>query len=327
MAKPRPAQGVVQGDAVVVKDEAQANRLHNRGYLGAPQPGNTLRLTLTEASWAVAEGRLVVQQDGKGLGLPTLLDFAANRDLTAAAQYAVYRDLRERGLVVRHVAAGLAAWPRGKGIDGEPDFVVRPHSEDDGIPATDLWVSNGMVHAIVDADGAVTYFRATTASPEGTTVEPRFPKTAGQRIGGQVLVTDPTACQAMTAAFVGAAGLGGVVLSRAEAAWLEGRGILDVAGGADDGAAPTVAATLASLRARGIVVRSGFRFGTHLRGYRGDPDAGHAEWIVTCCNADDELPWRLLARAIRVAHGVRKTFLVALAAADVQYVALAWFKP
>jgi len=84
------------------------------------------------------------------------------------------------------------------------------------------------------------------------------------------------------------------------------------------------------LREAGIVVRSGLRFGTHLRGYTGDPDAGHAPWLVHCTAAGEASAWTTLARGVRLAHGVKKEFLVAVlqdASAGMAFVRVAWFRP
>jgi tRNA-intron endonuclease, archaea type len=119
----------------------------------------------------------------------------------------------------------------------------------------------------------------------------------------------------------------GLVLSFTEAEALRRRGVLDIPSLESRAAVqPHFKRTLAvfeALRRRGVVAKSGFKFGTHLRGYEGAPDEGHAKWLVQCVG-EEPLHWSDLARAIRVAHGVRKAFL--LANGD-SFLRLSWFKP
>jgi tRNA-intron endonuclease len=102
--------------------------------------------------------------------------------------------------------------------------------------------------------------------------------------------------------------------------------VLTVAGLGPRSTSPHRLATYTALREAGVAVKSGFRFGTHLRGYAGDPDEGHALWLVQCLAPGETLHWSALSRAIRLAHGVRKRFLVA-AGVPQAFIALSWFKP
>lgn len=292
----KPAKSVVgdlDGTAVLVRDAAAAKRLHERVLAGDLSDDGTLRLSLTEAAWAAAQGRLTVTDHGVPLD-PSDVATATGR-AKGAAMLTVYTDLRERGLAVRHqesrggMGAGdaLSVWPRGVGTDGPPAYQVRPETEDGSILAADLHTRGGVIYGIVDHDGSVTYYEAEPASPQGAAV------------------------------------------ARAAEA--------PAAKDEPDEPAPVKAARGALQEAR-VTVRSGFRFGTHLRGYRGDPDDEHADWIVQCAVGTDRLPWLQLARGIRVAHAVRKSFLVAVSGPDgpagqgaasmgTAFVELSWFKP
>ncbi len=73
-------------------------------------------------------------------------------------------------------------------------------------------------------------------------------------------------------------------------------------------------------RAKGYVVKTGFKFGTHFRVYfpgarpmgASDAEQTHSKHVIQVFPKDSRLLISEWARAIRVAHSVRKTFILAL---------------
>jgi tRNA-intron endonuclease len=75
----------------------------------------------------------------------------------------------------------------------------------------------------------------------------------------------------------------------------------------------------ADWRGKGYVVKTGFKFGTHFRIYfpgarpiRDDPSWMHSKHVIHVFPRDSKLLISEWARAIRVAHSVRKTFILAI---------------
>ena len=347
MAKAKPlAQGILADGHVVVRDVSEANRLHNKALAGEPQKGNTLRLSLVEAAHCLANGWLAVRgEGGNPLGLPDLLQAGRHHARRAEVEYIVYHDLRERGLVARHGQrpGRFDVWPRGTG-QGPPAYRVLAAAETEPALAADLAMEAGqeaqdatatpLVACVVDSDGDVTHYTLSQGLPKGTVTEATLPDAQGAVLSDHVLVTDATAAAAYRAQHLGTPHGGGVLLSFVEAEALRRRGVLRV----DDTAwsAATVGRTdlarvlpaYLALRRAGAVPKSGFRFGTDLRAYEGDPDATHAPWLLHCARTDEAVPWSLLSRGVRLAHGVRKEFLLAVTQGeDVTFVRLAWFRP
>lgn len=338
------------GTTVTVADVAAANRLHNKALAGTPQPGNTLRLTSVEAAHCVAQGWLEVPAPGPVAGAgtggaPRLLgwaDLVATGGPRAATEHLVYRDLRDRGLVARVPPGPPGRYdvlPRGATAGQAPDYHVAAHAAGDPVPVTDLLqgAATRLVAAVVDDDHAVTHYRMERADPRGSAAPQAVPAAPARAVAGRVLVTEPAAVAALRAQWLGTPLGDAQALSRLEAEHLRTAGQLrrdaEATGGRPDAASaptppPAVQATYDALRAAGLVVRSGFRFGTHLRAYDGAPDESHAPWLVQCAGPRDELAWETLARGVRLAHGVRKEFLVAVATgARVEFVRLSWFRP
>ncbi len=131
-----PARGVLAGIRVIVFDVEDARRIYAMGYygkpLGVPKPRGSdfdtpLELGLVEAVYLAEKGYLVVEDvDGKELSLEELLNYARNLVDRFDVVYAVYRDLRERGLVVRSglkFGAEFAVYEKGPGLEHAPYLV------------------------------------------------------------------------------------------------------------------------------------------------------------------------------------------------------------
>lgn len=338
------AEGLLDGEHVVVRDVAQANRLHNKAVAGTPQPGNTLRLTRVEAAYCLAMGWLeVVDTNKRAVPFAALLATppSAHR---VDVDYFVYRDLRERGFVARPTRAGqFEVLPRGV-AQGPAAFHILACADSDPVSGSALLgaAAAKTIVAVVDGDGAITHYTQELANPTGTVPPTPLPRARGWLLADRVLLLDEAARKACAAQHLGNAQGHGTFLSLLEAATLVEQGHLDL----DDAAAfanalasnlnPVVLAVNQALRQQGVVAKSGFRFGTHLRGYPANPDDEHAPWLIHCTDATANLGWSTLSRGVRLAHGVRKEFLVGIvtgsadrgsASGPVQFVRLAWFRP
>lgn len=330
------AEGVLDGEQVVVRDVAQANRLHNKAAAGTPQPGNALRLTRVEAAYCVAMGWLQVQASAQPVLFSSLLAPGAGGHRTDV-DYIAYRDLRERGFVVRpaNPPGRFDVLPRGA-TQGAAAFHVVACADGDAVTGDFLLAQAQAktILAVVDGDGALTHYALDVAEPAGKVPPQPLPRAHGAWLADRVLVLDDAARAAYAGQHLGTAHGNGTFLSLLEAAALVEQGHLTL----DDAAAfakartaqldAAVVATYQALRQRGVVAKSGFRFGTHLRGYPANPDDEHAPWLIHCAPAAANLGWSTLSRGVRLAHGVRKEFLVAVARPnDLAFLRLAWFRP
>ncbi|RLG78953.1 MAG: tRNA-intron lyase [Thermoprotei archaeon] len=137
------ARGVLVGIKVVIVDPEQARKIFSKGYYGKPvgirKPRSPdfnapLELSLIEAFYLVEKGILEVE-DAKGskVGFKELRDYAMKHIPRCEPLYMVYRDLREKGFVVRSglkFGADYAVYEFGPGIDHAPYLVhVMPLEE------------------------------------------------------------------------------------------------------------------------------------------------------------------------------------------------------
>jgi tRNA-intron endonuclease len=318
---------------VLVPDEKEANSLYNKGAYGTPRSGGGLALDLTEALYLVENGRLAV--DGHDAG--RLLERAAAADDDFELRYIVYRDLRARSFVVKPSnVTDYNVFPRGA-LPGRSasTHLVRCASERGAFDARAVVaeVERARKHdktlllAVVDEEGDLTYYEATTVELRADA--PALPKRVANArlVGARVVVLDAGEAKALfeDGWFGRDAGVGHH-LSLPEALYLAEAGRLRVA----DARGPVAPAALAdrarrlepdfdarhalyaALRARGLVPKTGFKYGTHFRAYAGPPQEEHAPYLVHALREGRLVPWPEVAGFVRLAHGVRKRLFFAV---------------
>jgi len=297
----------------------------SRGY-GRPRNGG-VELARVEAAHLLYRGDLEAV-DGRGLSA----FLAANDDIVA--RFLVYKDLRERGFYVSPAREGWVEAPSGA------DFVVHPRGDGpwDGTvehrvrvvgerASVELDSLGGVVLAVVDEESELTYLETGRPDVGGSNASVELPSVAGDLLGDRVVCWDPPAAL-YERAFYGQPldrDDDAVQLSLLEAASLAERGVLSVEGGSDAVVARGRSAegerfdrrrsVYRQLRERGVVPKTGFKFGADFRTYDSVEhvdDLGHSELLVRVLAADAALPPRDIALDVRLAHGVRKRMVFAL---------------
>jgi len=82
------------------------------------------------------------------------------------------------------------------------------------------------------------------------------------------------------------------------------------------------------LKQRRLLVKTGFKFGTHFRVYTQQPDTTHAEYLVHIVEKGFTSIWAEISRGVRLAHSVNKDFIFARVDGDsIQYIKLGRLRP
>ncbi len=243
----------------------------------------------------------------------------------------------------------FVVYPRGSGPgDGNIGYRVRVVGERTPVAVADL----PEVLAVVDEESDVTYLETTRPDLAGTADAAPPAETTGVLLADRAVLWDPPGALYHDA-FYGQPLPGrdpdeALQLSLVEAASLVGRGAvaLDVDVDGAPGVPPEVpghdpspeyAATVArgravegerfdrrlrtyaALRERGLVPKTGFKFGADYRAYDefdSVDDLSHSQFLVRALPGDVTLTPRDLALDVRLAHGVRKRMVFALVDAD-----------
>ena len=348
-----------RGDAVAVGGNARERYYDSSGY-GRPD-GAGVVLSVVEAAHLLYRGDLDAV-DGRDFGA----FLAANAD--SVVPFLVYGDLRERGFYVTPAGedrvespgdVDFVVHPRGDGPwDGTVAYRIRVVDERADVALADL---GDVVLAVVDEESEITYLETDRRAPTGSTEMTLAEPAAGVLLDDRVLCPDPPAAL-YERGFYGQRmdGAGGTLqLSLLEASYLADGGDLVVDGGSEErrsaadsgGPAPGAhadevrsrgrevegdrfdrrLAVYRHLRERGVVPKTGFKFGADFRTYAAVDhvqDLGHSELLVRVLPASTARSPRDVALDVRLAHGVRKRMVFALVDGDdVEWVAVGRLTP
>ena len=182
-----------------------------------------------------------------------------------------------------------------------------------------------MFLSIVDEEGDLTYYEVRTKEPSGRVghdVEGPF---EGHLLEDRVIVTGDDAHVLFQLGYYGKLSGEKLQLSFLEAAYLMDSGLLRIRSvNTNRAMGKTTFLKLArsrqpdfnerlrayrDLRDRGMVVKTGFKYGTHFRVYEGDPSNHHARYLMHAVPEGYSSTWPEMSRAVRLAHGVRKEIL------------------
>jgi tRNA-intron endonuclease len=351
-----PMPGELREGRVTVDDPAEASTLYNRGYFGTPQAGGALELSPLEAVYLVEAERLQVRRRGKTVTLGDLFRLAGAEEEAFEIRYLVYRDLRQRGYVVepQDGAVDFHVLPRGGAPRKTPSlYWVRALSERAVFDLAELLeradeaasVRKTLLLGLVDEESDVTYYAVREASPRGHLAPPRILRPVVAYFqGDRAVVLDGDAAKALRdAGYFGKLVGRRLQLSLLETAFLLKAGLLEVRNADTDrriglarllrearAAQPDFALRLRAyedLTARGVISKTGFKYGAHFRAYEGDPEVHHAKYLVHVVPKGHRGAWPEISRAVRLAHGVKKQILFGEVGEDVRYVKLERVRP
>lgn len=349
--------GQLKGREVLVEDQAEASQIHNKGFYGIPQSGGSLKLDLMEAIYLVESERLEVLSEGHGKSASDLLRFAHRISEGFEVLYLVYRELRQRGYVVKlgQHPLDFRVFPRGGSPNKTPSkWWVAAISErstfDLGKLINDLDrttdVRKKLLLAIVDEESDVTYYEVRRVHPKGKLAAVDITTIAnGILMADRVIVPDKDEAAALHGGNYFGKQIGSTLqLSLIEAAFLVELGGLKLRDAKTNREVSLAALrkrvravqpdfdlrldAFKDMKAKGLVVKTGFKYGSHFRAYEGDPGKQHARYLVHAVPKGYTAMWPEVSRAVRLAHGVKKEILLGrVAEKEVEYVSLSRYRP
>jgi tRNA-intron endonuclease len=201
--------------------------------------------------------------------------------------------------------------------------------------------------AITDEEGDITYYTIELFLPTGNIVKKKYPKIQGLLLSDRIILFDTIISKELHQnEFFGKPFVQGLQLSLVEAAYLasiqnllivtdlegkplEGNQLLEVMSQQQ----PDLmfrSTVYNDLKSRGLIVKTGYKFGTHFRAYTQRPHKTHAEYLVHAVKESDTILWPELSRAIRLCHAVNKKILFALVQDDgktITYIHISRLRP
>ena len=335
-------QGVLSGEKVIVAGLA-ADSIEFKGYgrkggKGARAASDgRLTLSLEEAAFLLEAGKIAITKEGKIEAELTLEDFlthALEIFPNFGARYIVYKDLKERGYVVQPGERDFLLYPRGAKPGEKPArYFIRILSERDFLALKELEdllaLSHNMrkepVIAVVDDESDVTYYEVKDARFDGA--EKRYEQEGGERewkgtdkaflFGDKVISWDADlAVHLHENYFYGKLTKEKrLLLSLVEAAYLIKNGLLEL--NFEQFVAHATAmesdfmdkyAVYSDLKDKGLILKTGFKFGSYFRVYRAT-NQKHSLALIHVLPREHVFSMPELARAVRLAHGVKKRMI------------------
>ncbi|MDR3206258.1 MAG: tRNA-intron lyase [Candidatus Methanoplasma sp.] len=346
--------GELIDDSVVVADGKEGSRHYNKGNFGYPMHGGGLELDLIEAAFLLECDRIEILRDGKQMTFEELYIYASSVHEGFDIAYIVYRDLRGRGFVVKAESGGfdLSVFPRGSTMsNSRPAYMVRAVSERTAVCMTDLSgevaqtenAGRRLLYGVVDEEGDLTYYIMSARDPRGLAAADKAGEAVrGRLIRDRVFVFDGEGAKKLRAGgFYGKADGKGLQLSLIEGCHLMSTGELETEsasgimteselkefGRRSQNEFDLRLRAFKDLRNRGLVVKTGFKYGTHFRVYEGSPDDCHARYLVHAMQASEVTMWPEISRTVRLSGGVKKEILFCRIGSSVEYLEFKWFRP
>jgi len=346
--------GKLSDDSVVIQDQKEGSQFYNKGNYGYPMSGGGLELDLFEATYLLESARLVVENEKGPISFEELFNHSSRTLDDFDIKYIVYRDLRSRGFIVK-IESGtfdMSVFPRGMTMsNSRPVYLVRAVTErlafdidtfTDEVSQTED-KGKQLLYGVVDEEGDITYYIMSHRDPLGKAENRPVKCTVTGRLNhDRVFIFDSEESYAIRKNGHYGKVVGSMLqLSLIESYYLMERKelkIIDqdgndvsldqlrsIAEGQDEFMLRLNA--FSDMRERGLVVKTGFKYGSHFRVYEGSPDKCHARYLVHAVDAASKTMWPEISRAVRLAGGVKKEFLFCRIGKAVEYLEFKWFRP
>lgn len=329
-------KGLFDGKKVVIKSPEDANRLYNRGYFGTPLSGGGLEISLYEACFLSETDRLeIVDDDGVPINHTHLIEKYLAEDEMASVKYPLYRDMRRRGYVLKKSStpSDFRVFPRGGGPGITPSkYWLIGRAETNEFSFENFYeiakkiekLRKNVMIGILDEEGDVTYYKISTIDLKGESDDFGFEKDIkGVLYGDRTYVKSGSVLHRKR--FYGRILNDDMQLSLLESVYLLEKEIISVEKGNSDRSFSVEELIdygidlqrnflirlkiYRDLRDRGLIPKTGFKYGTAFRCYKGKPDHHHAEYLIQPVPMGYRCSWYYVSRAVRVAHSVRKKFV------------------
>jgi len=329
------AIGELVNNKIIIQKSRDVGRFYNKSHLGKTKSGDKLELDLLEGVFLLGESKIKIFHNKKEVDFQTLLKIAAQNISNFEIKYLVFRDLRKRGNAIRLSEDDGFDFLIYKKNDEKPFFVstfyerntIKINEIKDLIKHAvnrngDLWFG------VVDEEGDITYYDVSSIDITGETKENKFSKTKGILLENRAVIFDKkTAEKLFEKEFFGKPFGEGIQLSMVEALYLMEKEVLELEKINENKklslnefkdfikkSQPDIDLILMvfkDLKKRGLIVKTGFKFGAHFRAYTKKPEETHAEYLVHVASKNFKTLWAEISRAVRLAHSVNKEIVFA----------------
>jgi len=326
------ANGEFTNNKIIIQKPKDAGRFFNKSHLGKIITDNKLELSLLEGVFLIGEEKLKLYHNKKEMSFQELLKIAAEKIYNFEIKYLIFRDLRKRGNAVK-------ACKKNKKFDfyiNKKNCYISVFYERNSIDISKIQklIENAkrkkreLWFAVVDEEGDITFYEVSKINIKGTIKNHKFSKTKGVLLDNNVVIFDKKNAEKLfSKEFFGKPFGDGIQLSMIETLYLMEKKIIDLRNTKDEEkisiskfkniikkSQPDIEPILTvfkDLKKHSMLVKTGFKFGSHFRAYTQKPDKNHAEYLIHVVNKKYRVIWAEISRAVRLAHSVNKEIIFA----------------
>ncbi len=275
-----------------------ADRLRNNSF--GEQKGNKLWLMPEEALYIIDLQNGVVNYKSKKLGFDGILAAYAGKDPRLMIKYNAYRDWRDRGLIIRRADENTKGMKRSSHVKKYPSR----NMDLEKLKAKVVWDSSSAMGVLDDTNVSKGLFSEWWLGQIGVYKQER----------GNILKLNFFEVLLLSKHF------GLRIFDALTGKTSTPKKIMDDVAGRRE-FARTMFQAYEDWRMRGYIVKTGFKFGTHFRIYFpgaspvNESNSGkwvHSKHVLHIFPKEEKLLISEWARAVRVAHGVKKTFILGI---------------
>lgn len=323
---------------ILIKKQKDSGKLYSRSQFGTLTKQNTVDLDLIEAVFLMGEKKLIVYKENKQLDFQTLFLYASQHIPEFEIKYLIYKDLRSRGLALhlhQSKKTNMFTIKKKTKQDTEQTTYIYGFSERDifTISKTIEFIqksqqeNNEVWYAIVDEEGDITYYLVCIQEMKGNVKQHTYEKTQATILHNRIVLFNKEIAAALfEKEFYGKPLSDGLQLSLVEGLYLQNKNVIQLIclenQPYSDEALQRIITSLqpdikqrlvvfSDLKQKGLIVKTGFKFGVHFRAYTKQPDQTHAEYLVHVVSKDFTSIWAEMSRAVRLAHSVNKEIVFA----------------
>jgi tRNA-intron endonuclease len=346
--------GQLQNNQIYVRKSHDIGRIFTKSHIGTLVGPNLLQLSLLEGVFLLDEQKITIFQGKRRVHFSELLKLAVQEISEFETKYLVFKDLRTRGHAVTLLDnSSVVAFKKYKTRNTpDPSCVIAAFSERDLL---DIDIIQGLIEkyttmnsilwfALVDEEGDITYYSVSPVDLQGHIPEQQYPLGSCVLLKNRLIVFDKKLGELLLKNEFFGKPFGELLqLSFVEGLYLLENNVVEIF--TTDGKKlskaqcirlmqkhqPDIVERLLvfrDLKQRGLLVKTGFKFGSHFRAYTKQPDKTHAEYLVHVVEKGFTSIWAEISRAVRLAHSVNKEFIFACVdRTSIEYIKLGRLRP
>lgn len=333
---------------IITAGSEAISELYDRGFYGRIKD-EKLELSLIEGAYLIYRRKIEVFSEGKAVDFKTFFEIASGRIADFELGYIVFKDLRERGYYTKMSPSGFRLYPRG-GHPGKTSAhaFVYVISERARLPMQHLVqelkkaenARKRLILAIVDEESDITFYELKKIIMSGENIKPEeieTPAIAGL-FNDRTIIWEPAVSDFLHRNYFFGRKLDEfrLQLSLVESGYLLSKQWIQIehkeidafnehAEGIEPGYMLKYL-VYSDLRDGGLVVKTGFKFGTHFRVYKKFGISTHSEYLVHTIPSDHVFSLPELSRAVRIANSVHKRMVFGYSDDGIEYIEIGWIR-